>query len=102
MIFKHGEDGKIVYYERKGECRHCGGCCDLHCKQFRWTTLRNIKEGETIEAGTDKGAIRSSCLLFYSTDTERGCNPHVREGYPFSPFSTLPVCGFYWVKLEGV
>jgi hypothetical protein len=98
MIFKHGEDGKIVYYERKGECRHCGSCCNLQCEAFEWVVLRDIKQGEKLETGVDKGMVRSRCNVYMSRENI-GCSIEAREGYPTSPFGMVKNCGFYWIKV---
>jgi hypothetical protein len=94
VIFEHGEGDKVVKYERMGECRHCGNCCRV-CDEFYLTALRDIKKGETILPGKD---MRSLCAIYLTEQTEKGCTPTSRHGYPFSPFSTLEGCGFYWLK----
>ena len=98
MIFKHGEDGKIVYYERKGECRHCGGCCNIHCPHFHWEVMRDIKAGEEIETGVDKGMVRSRCDVYMSREN-KGCHVENREIHPSSSFPSRDFCGFYWIKI---
>ena len=88
-------------YERKGSCRNCGACCSLHCPRLIWVVLRDIKQGETVQTGTDNGALRSSCGIFAANTLESGCNEDVRRDYPYNPYSTLPGCGFYWVEVQA-
>ena len=87
-------------FERHGECRRCGGCCDSNCQYIIWTAMRDIKAGERIRFGTDQGAMFSTCTLFYSTEVGRGCTKDVRDGFPFSPFSTPNGCGFSWTAVS--
>ena len=58
--------------------------------------MRDIKAGEQVEFGTDKGAMFATCTLFYTDATGRGCTPEVRREFPYHR-NSLPVgCGFYW------
>jgi hypothetical protein len=58
--------------------------------------MRDIKAGEQIEFGTDKGAIFATCTLFYTTENGRGCTPEVRAEFPYTRTSLPNGCGFRW------
>ncbi len=86
----------------KGECRHCGACCDITCKYFRWIALRDIKAGEFLVGGMGHD-MRSLCMAYAYPDEKRdapACTRAVLEDFPFGPASRRPGCGFYWPTEE--
>jgi len=81
-------------YVKVGNCRRCGRCCDLHCPQFKWVALKDIRAGETFKSGIDVGFIKAVCEIFDKPITEGSCTLEVRKGFPFNPGQVPPQCGF--------
>jgi len=87
-------------YQKVGECRRCGRCCDLHCPQLEWIALKEIKAGQSFESGIDSGYIYAHCKAWDSPDQIGSCTPDQRKNFPYNPWQTPPKCGFSWVE-EG-
>jgi len=79
-------------YRRVGECKRCGRCCDLHCKDLVWVANRDVKKGERF---TDTGIDQPFMAVCTATPKPEQC-----VNFPTNPFQTPLKCGYSWVE-EG-
>jgi len=90
---------------KKGECRHCGRCCDPRCPYLFFIVLRGIKEGEVLnpskDFGKDKGTVYAVCTIFNTDRVWRHCSPEIRKKFPTKPEYRYPGCGYYFTDEKG-
>ena len=79
-------------YQRVGECRRCGRCCDLYCPFLKWHVNRDLKAGEEF---VDTG-IGQPIMAVCTADPK----PEMCKNFPTNPWQTPPKCGFSWIEVK--
>jgi len=85
-----------IEYKRVGDCIHCGRCCRIDCRYFRWVAVKSIPKGTEMEATGEDTLLRSFCL-----GEADGTKPESCKNFPMFPQQIRGRCGFNFMDKDG-